>query len=41
MNIKFFVEMIGNAIEEVFIKYVQDQLIELDRKETNSNQLVF
>ena len=35
----FFVETIGNATEEVIRKYVQDQLIELDRKEINSDQL--
>jgi putative transposase len=35
----FFVETIGNATEEVIRKYVQDQLIELDRKEINSEQL--
>jgi putative transposase len=29
-----------NATEEVIRKYVQDQLIELDRKEINSDQLV-
>lgn len=35
----FFVETIGNATEDVIRKYVQDQLIELDRKEINSEQL--
>jgi putative transposase len=35
----FFVETIGNATEEVIRKYVQDQLVELDRKEINSDQL--
>jgi putative transposase len=35
----FFFETIGNATEEVIRKYVQDQLIELDRKEINSDQL--
>lgn len=35
----FFVETIGNATEEVIRKYVQNQLIELDRKEINSDQL--
>jgi putative transposase len=35
----FFVETIGNATEEVIRKYVQDQLIKLDRKEINSDQL--
>ena len=39
MDTKFFVETIGNATEEVIIKYVQDQLIELDRKEINADQL--
>ena len=29
----------GNATEEVIRKYVQDQLVELDRKEINSDQL--
>ena len=33
----YFVEMIGNATEEVIRKYVQDQLLELDRKEINSS----
>jgi putative transposase len=28
----YFVETIGNVTEEVIRKYVQDQLIELDRK---------
>jgi putative transposase len=37
----FFVETIGNASEEVIRKYVQNQLIELDRKEINSDQLDF
>jgi putative transposase len=31
----FFVETIGNATEDVIRKYVQNQLIELDRKEIN------
>ena len=35
----YFVETIGNATEEVIRKYVQDQLLELDRKEINSSQL--
>lgn len=35
----YFVETIGNATEEIIRKYVQDQLIELDRKEINSEQL--
>jgi putative transposase len=35
----FFVETTGNATEEAIRKYVQNQLIELDRKEINSDQL--
>ena len=35
----YFVETIGNANEETIRKYVQDQLVELDRKETHSSQL--
>jgi putative transposase len=35
----YFVGTIGNAIEDVIRKYVQEQLLELDRKEANSNQL--
>jgi putative transposase len=35
----YFVETIGNANEEMMRKYVQDQLIELDRKEMNAKQL--
>ena len=35
----FFVETTGNITEEVIQKYVQNQLIELDRKEINSEQL--
>lgn len=35
----YFVETIGNAMEDVIRKYVQEQLLELDRKEANSNQL--
>jgi len=34
-----FVEAIGNATEDVIRKYVQEQLLELDSKEVNSNQL--
>ena len=35
----YFVETIGNANEETIRKYVQDQLVELDQKEINSEQL--
>ena len=35
----FFVETIGNATEDIIRKYVQDQLLELDRKEIHSEQL--
>ena len=35
----YFVETIGNATEEVIRKYVQDQLLELDGKGINSQQL--
>ncbi len=35
----YFVETIGNATEDTIRKYVQNQLIELDRKERNSDQL--
>ena len=35
----YFVETIGNANEETIRKYVQDQLVELDLKEVNSDQL--
>ncbi len=35
----YFVETIGNANEETIREYVQNQLIELDRKEKNSDQL--
>ena len=35
----YFVETIGNANEETIRKYVQDQLTELDQKETDSAQL--
>ena len=35
----YFVETIGNATEDVIRKYVQEQLLELDSKEANSNQL--
>ena len=37
----YFVEMIGNANEETIRKYVQDQLSELDQKETHLDQLDF
>lgn len=33
------VESIGNANDEVIRKYVQEQLTELDRKESSSKQL--
>ena len=35
----YFVETIGNATEDTIRKYVQDQLIELDRKEKYGSQL--
>ena len=35
----YFVETIGNANEETIRKYVQEQLVELDRKEKNADQL--
>ena len=35
----YFVETIGNANEETIRKYVQNQLIELERKYINSDQL--
>ena len=35
----YFVETIGNANEETIRKYVQNQLIELDRQEENARQL--
>ena len=35
----YFVETIGNANEETIRKYVQNQLIELDRQEENAKQL--
>ncbi len=35
----YFVETIGNANEETIRKYVQEQLVELDQKEINSDQL--
>ena len=35
----YFVETVGNATEDVIRKYVQEQLLELDRKEAYSNQL--
>ena len=35
----YFVETIGNATEDIIRKYVQDQLLELNRKEVNSEQL--
>lgn len=35
----YFVETIGNANEEIIRKYVQSQLVELDSKESNLEQL--
>jgi len=35
----YFVETIGNANEDAIRKYVQDQIVELDSKEKNANQL--
>jgi putative transposase len=35
----YFVETIGNANEETIRKYVQDQLVVLDGKETHPDQL--
>ncbi len=35
----FFVETVGIATEEIIRKHVQNQLIELDRKKINSDQL--
>ncbi len=35
----YFVETIGNANEETIRKYVQNQLVESDKKETKSKQL--
>ena len=35
----YFVETIGNATEDTIRKYVQNQLIELDKKESHGSQL--
>lgn len=35
----YFVETIGNANDEVIRKYVQEQLLELDKKEKGAKQL--
>ena len=35
----YFVETIGNASEEAIRTYVQNQLVELENKETNAKQL--
>jgi len=35
----YFVETIGNATEDTIRKYVQNQLVELDRKESHGSQL--
>lgn len=35
----YFVETIGNANEDTIRKYVQNQLVKLDSKESNSKQL--
>ena len=35
----YFVETIGNATEDIIRKYVQNQLVELDKKEAHGNQL--
>jgi putative transposase len=35
----YFVETIGNATEETIRKYVQSQLVELDKKEVHGSQL--
>ena len=35
----YFVETIGNATEDTIRKYVQNQLIELDKKEELGSQL--
>jgi putative transposase len=35
----YFVETIGNATEDVIRKYVQNQLVEMDRGEQSSQQL--
>ncbi|WP_252097567.1 IS200/IS605 family transposase [Pseudoalteromonas sp. NBT06-2] len=35
----YFVETIGSATEDIIRKYVQNQLVELDKKEAHGNQL--
>ncbi len=35
----YFVETIGNATEDTIRKYLQNQLVELDKKEAHGNQL--
>ena len=35
----YFVETIGNVNDEVIRKYVQEQLLELDKKEKGAKQL--
>ncbi len=35
----YFVETIGNATEDTIRKYVQNQLVELDKKEVHGSQL--
>ena len=35
----YFVETIGNATEDIIRKYLQNQLVELDKKEAHGNQL--
>ena len=35
----YYVEMIGNMTEESIRKYVQNQLVELDKKEAHGSQL--
>ncbi len=37
--LSYFVETIGNAKEEVIRAYVQNQLIEMNRKEEKTQQL--
>ncbi len=35
----YFVETIGDATEDTIRKYVQNQMVELDRKEVHGSQL--
>ena len=35
----YFIQTIGNATEDSIRKYVQNQLIELDKQESNGGQL--